>query len=156
MEVRFYQVFVTKGGRTSIKLYETYVIPQKTKFLRDKKYGFTIIILNDNEHRKSARKNLIVSPSQFEQLRRAYEEKREKVTITELYTDSELREILKNWNPCSIRLFQAAYLSRAFCEIASHLMSNLGGEFIGKFLLPTPAQEKIDIEEALTKCKGCM
>lgn len=152
MKVKFYQVFENVDEVTSIKLCRTYYFSHKSKISSETINGFYVITPYIRKHNKSALKQLIVSPSQLEQLKSAYIKSQNSVTITELYTSFELRQIIKEWNPLSVRIYGAAPRSESFHRVASFVCSNLGGEFFGKFLLPTSLQTKLYIEDIVQAC----
>ena len=152
MKVKFYQVFETVNEVTTLKLCQTYYFSSKSKISSEKINGFYIITPYIRKHNKSALKQLIVSSSQLEQIRIAYKKGQDSVTISELYTSSELRQIIKEWNPLSVSIYSAAPRSDSFHRVASFVCSNLGGEFFGKFLLPTSLQTKLYIDDIVQAC----
>lgn len=152
MKVRFYQVFVMKGAQTFIRLGDTYKIKSGYKITESECEGLYILTLNYRKRRLYAKRHLILSKIQYEQLQDAQNKGMKCVTIKHLYSNSDLNRILKYWVPTSIRLYKAAQFGRDFHVIRSYVMSNLGGEFHGKFLLPTPFEETFDIPRIIQAC----
>lgn len=146
MKVKFYQVFENKGQKTVIKLNTIYKIKHPIKIIETKTEGLFIIPLNDHKRRELAKKILLVSKSQVKQLQISLCNNSKEVTITEIYKKSELKNIISYWNPSAIRLYQSTHITREFCRIAEYVLSNLGGDFFGKFILPTPTHETFNCD----------
>ena len=152
MDVLFYQVFVMKNEQTQIRLADVYKIRPDIKTKESSCEGFYILSLDSRKKRRAARRYLILSHEQYEQLIEARKRGEKKATINNLYSKIELYRILKHWNPRCVRLYQAAQFRRVFHRIRNYVMSNLFGDFVGKFLLPTPPEETFDIPRMVQAC----
>lgn len=152
MKVIFNQVFEKKGDVTKVKIYELYRFNRPIKLLKTTSEHLFVVSPNEQKRRESARRFLIISTEQLEQLREAQRSFLKEVIITSKYTSDELNDVIRYWNPTAVRFYEAVQCSRKFRMINNHMFSNLGGKFANKFLLPTPPEETFEIPRVVQAC----
>ena len=152
MKIIFYQVFEQKEDITRVKIYESYKFNGPIKFLETISEHLFVVSPNEQKRRECARRFLIISTEQLKQLLEAQSRNLKEVIVTSKYSNKELNDIIRYWNPTATRFHKALQRSWKFRRINNHMFSNLCGKFAGKFFLPTPPEETLNIPRIVQSC----